>query len=258
MKMNNGIVALEINKDNFGKVKIPTISGDIVLQIDTGFEAAHYYTQYSKVVAVADNETEIKVGMYVFHNHNVYSDSRFIDKDVYWTPREFVFGTSEQMFGDYVMVEKIYEKKDAAVGLMGVNARIEQITEALKNKCKVLTGKYKGKVMYCTNVMFYEIVGYDPKICIAKENQLVADEEFNPCENKVLIKANEDDFIKRDSGIIVTKMMGKPKCKTGIVVKSNNKDILGTNVVYNKYYQLTIDNVVHHVVEEKNVEAYIA
>ena len=53
-------------------------------------------------------------------------------------------------------------------------------------------------------------------------------------------------------------MMGKPKCKTGIVVKSNNKDILGTNVVYNKYYQLTIDNVVHHVVEEKNVEAYIA
>ena len=79
MKMNNGIVALEINKDNFGKVKIPTISGDIVLQIDTGFEAAHYYTQYSKVVAVADNETEIKVGMYVFHNHNVYSDARFVD-----------------------------------------------------------------------------------------------------------------------------------------------------------------------------------
>ncbi len=252
--MNRGKIALRINKDNFGKVKIPTPNGDIVLEIDTGFEAAHYFTQYSEVVYVPDDEKEIKVGMFVFHNHNVYSESTRVDDDIFWTTKEFIFGTTSQMFGEYVMVDKIFEDKDTAIGTMGINVRIEQIKEPIKNKCLVITGKYAGKTMYCSDVMFYEIVGYDKKIYIAKEKQLIADEDFNPCENKLLVAPFKDELIIRKSGVIVARNFTKPQCKTGNVTRSFNGEYLGQNIAYSRYYQLTIYGIQHHIVEVKNVE----
>jgi hypothetical protein len=254
MKMNKGKIALRIHKDNFGKVKIPTPNGDIVLQIDTGFEAAQYFTQYSEVVFVPDDEKEIKVGMFVFHNHNVYSESTRVDDDIFWTTKEFIFGTVDKMFGEYVMVDKIFEKKDTAIGTIGINARVEQIDEPLKNKCIVLTGKYAGKTMYCSDIMFYEIVGYDKKIYIAKEKQLISDEAFNPCENKLLVMPFADELVVRKSGVIVARNFTKPQCKSGNVIRSYNGDYLNQNIAYTRYYHLTIDGTPHHIVESKNVE----
>lgn len=249
-------VALKIDKSKFGQIHFDTPDGKVEIQIDTEFEKAHYYTQFSEVVSVSDNEKEIKKGMMVFHNHNVFGDARMLDTDIYWTPREFIFGTESQMFGEYVMVEKIYEQKEIVVGTV-INARIGEIKDAIGNRCKVLTGKYAGKIMYCTDLMFYEIVGYARKICIAKEKQLVADLDLNPCDGKVLVKVEEDDYaIKKDSKIIVKKNYKHPNCKTGIVVKSSG-DYLGDKIAYLRYYQITIDSVVYHVVNIKDIEAVL-
>lgn len=256
-KMIRDKVALKIDKSKFGKIHFDTPDGKVEIQIDTDFEKAHHYTQFSEVVSVSEDEKEIKKGMFVFHNHNVFGDARRLDTDIYWTPREFIFGTESQMFGEYVMVEKIYEQKEVVVGTI-INARIGEVQEAVGNRCKVLTGKYAGKTMYCTDLMFYEIVGYSRKICIAKEKQLVADLDLNPTKDKVLVKVEEDDFaVKKDSGIIVKKNWKRPNCKTGVVIKSHNGEYLGDKIAYLRYYQITIDNIVYHVVNTKDIEGIL-
>jgi hypothetical protein len=252
--MNKGNIGLRIDENQFGIVKIPTINGNIELQIDTGFEKAHYHTQFSEVVFVSDEETEIKPGMWVFHNHNVYATERRFNKDVYWTPREFVYGTEDTMFGDFVMVEKLYEEKDVVLGTV-INARVEAIQSEVKDKCRVLTGKYAGMVMYCTDLIFYNIVGYDKKIFIAKERQLISDLEFNPTKDKVIVKWEDDDFlIKKDSGIIVKRHYTRPQSKTGLVMKADNSMYIGKKIVYSKFYQITIGKDVYHIVDQENIQ----
>lgn len=256
-KMIRDKVALKIDKSKFGKIHFDTPDGKVEIQIDTDFEKAHYYTQFSEVVSVADTEKEIKAGMMVFHNHNVFGDARRLETDVYWTPREFIFGTETQMFGEYVMVEKIYEQKDVVLGAV-INARVGEIQEAIGNRCKVLTGNYAGKIMYCTDLMFYEIVGYARKICIAKEKQLVADLDLNPCKDKVLVKVEDDDYaIKKDSGVIVKKNWKRPNCKIGDVLKADDSFLIGKKIAYIRYYQITIDNQVYHVVNNKDIECIL-
>jgi len=256
--MLNDKIALKIEQSKFGKLQFQTPSGVVDIQIDTDFEKAHYYTQFSKVVCVGDNEKEIKVGMMVFHNHNVFGDARKLDTDIYWTPREFIFGTEDKMFGDYVMVEKVEEQKDVVVGSV-INARVETVKDFSTNKCKVLTGQYAGKIMYCTDLMFYEIVGYSRKICIAKEKQLICDTDFNLCKDKVLVRVEEDDFaIKKDSGIIVKKNWKRPNCKIGDVIKASDAAHNGLKIAYLRYYQITIDNTVYHVVNNKDIECILS
>ena len=255
--MNKGNVGLRIDDSKFGVVKIPTINGNIELQIDIGFEKAHYHTQFSEVVFVAEDEKEIKPGMWVFHNHNVYAVERRFNENIYWTPREFVYGTEDTMFGDFVMVEKLYEDKDVVLGTT-INARVETIQAEVKDKCRVLTGKYAGMVMYCTDLMFYSIVGYEKKIFIAKERQLISDLDFNPTKEKVIVKYEDDDFVvKKDSGIIVKRHYSRPLSKSGTVIKAYDKTHIGKKIVYSKFYQITIDRNIYHIVDQENIQCVL-
>ena len=259
MQALKGHVILKIERKNFGVHKINTPDGVIEIHIDTEFERAHHQTQFSEVVAVAEDEKEIKVGMMVFHNHNVFSDKREIPlhKDLYTTPRDFVFGTEHQMFGDFVMCERVFEEKEVVLGTV-VNARVDKILNPSLSKCKVLTGRYSGSEMYCTDLMFYEIVGYDKKICIANKKQIVASLDLIPCEGKIIVIPETDDFVvKKDSKIIVKNNYQRPNLKQGNVFRSDDKTFENKKIAYLRFYQSTINNTVYHFVNTKDVECII-
>ena len=249
-------VALKIKEADFGKINIVTDTGNLELQIDIGFERAHYQTQYSEVVGVPLNEKEIKVGMMVFHNHNVFSEGRYIEKDTYWTPREFIYGTEQGMFGDNVMVERLYEGGEVVLGSV-FSPTISQHKVLIKNKCRVLTGKYAGKIMYCTHLMFYEIVGYSRKICIAKEDQLICDEQMNPVKDKIIIKPHEVELVKRKSGIIVASDWKHPKMKRGTVLKAEDASVIGKEVGYSRPEKFELNGELYHAVLSHNIECII-
>lgn len=252
-KMIGDKVALRIKESEFGKIKVDTPNGTIEIQIDTGYEKAHYHTQFSEVVNVSDAEQEIKIGMMVFHNHNVFSEGRFMEKDTYWTPREFIFGTETQMFGDYCMVERLYEDEDSVIGTV-FSPEVKSHSVPIKNKCRILSGSRKGTVMYCTDLMFYEIVGYSRKVYIAREKQLICDEQMNPVKDKVIVKIQDNDFVVRNSGVIVNRNFTRPNSKRGTVLKAYDKIYEGKDIAYSRFEKFYFNGELLHSVEEKNID----
>lgn len=246
---NKGMVALKICKDDFGKVKLA--GTDIVIQIDIEFEASHYFTQFNKVVAVSDDVKHIKEGMMVFHNHKVFAPERHIGNDVYVVSEEFVYGTPEKMFHDNVMIEPIFESKEIYRGTP-LNPIVETISVQSENKAKILLGEHIGEIMYVSNVAFYGIVGFDKKIFITKEKQVICDLDLNPTKGKMLVIPDADEYLKSESGLFI-KNSHRTKGFTGKVFKSNNSFGEGAKVGYERFYQITIDGIVYHSVLEKDV-----
>ena len=257
LKPIRGRVAIEINESDFGRVVIPTPNGDLVLQIDTAFEKAHHQTQYNKVVAVAENVHHIKPGMMVFHSYMIFQKELNLEKNIYHAPAEHIWGTTEEMFEDNVMMEPIFTKKECVVGKIGIDARVVEVDDQLTNKSLVVLGKHKGKEMYCTNLAFNRIVGFNRHIYVSKEKQLICDKDLNPVEGKLLVIPDSDELETRASGIIAAKNVNR-KGNTGIVYKSGVGSINEQeSIVYERFYQITIDGTVYHSVLEKDVSAVL-
>lgn len=250
-------VAIEINETDFGKVVIPTPNGDLVLQIDIAFEKAHHQTQYNKVVAVSEAVTHIKPGMMVFHSYMIFQKELNLEKNIYHAPHEHIWGTTEEMFGDSVMLEPIFTKKEAVVGRIGIDARVVEMDDQITNRSLVILGKHKGKEMYCTNLAFNRIVGFNKHIYVCKEKQLICDTDLVPVDGKVLIIPDSNELETRASGIIAAKNVNR-KGHSGNVYSSSLKDILpGDDIIYERFYQITINDTVYHSVFEKDISAVL-
>jgi len=257
LKPIKGRVAIEINESDFGRVVIPTPNGDLIMQIDTAFDKGHHMTQYNKVVAVADNVHHIKPGMIVFHSYLVFQKELNLEANIYHAPAEHFWGTTEEMFEDNVMLEPIFTKKEVVVGQIGIDARVVEVDDKVTNRSLVVLGKYKGQEMYCTNLAFNRIVGFNRHIYVCNERELICDNNLVMVPGKMLIIPDSNDFEKRGSGVIARRGADK-KGFTGTIYKSGVDGFIETDsVVYDRYYQITINDIIYHSVFEKDISAVL-
>lgn len=183
-KPTKGLIYLRVPRETIG---IISFGEGIKFNASTKFHKEKFYPQYSEVVAVADDISTISVGDWVFHDHLAIGEVREVGPDIYYQPAELIFGTKEKMFGDYVMVEPYLEHKARIAGSIS-DPKIVPITEEAKDKVIVVLGEEAGKIFYCSHLMFYEIIGADRKLFIAKKKELWCDENLNPIGDRTIVE----------------------------------------------------------------------
>lgn len=181
-KPAKGLIFLRVPRETIG---VLSFGDGIKFVASTKFHKEKFHPQYSEVVAVADDVKHIKPGDWVFHNHNAIGEVREVAPDIYYQPVDLIYGTKEKMFGDYVMVEPYLENRIRVAGSISAPEMVS-IQEEAKDKVIVVLGEETGKSFYCSHLMFYEIIGADRKLYIAKKKELWCDEDLNPIGERTI------------------------------------------------------------------------
>jgi co-chaperonin GroES (HSP10) len=213
--------------------------------IDTKWDARQYAPQYSKVIAVSPEITDIKVGDMIYHHDQVAQKGYLVDgeEDIFWCEYNDndTIGTDERMFFDNILTEPIYKKESREVIIGGVGSAIlgdfnvQEVKEYEKNKIRVIRGKgLDGKIFYCSNLVAYVFKRGDKMMYFSKYSQLICDEDLNCTPNKTIIRRDSEDF-KLNKGLWVKQ---NEKVKTGTVVSSHRADLKeGTRIMYGIWKQ---------------------
>lgn len=241
-KPTKGLVYLHVPRETIGKIPI---GNGITFQASTNFHKEKFYPQYSEIVAVADDIEDIKPGDFVFHNHNAIGEIREVATDIYYQPSELIYGTKDKMFGEYVMVEPYLEHKTRMAGSFSA-PEIVEIHDEARDKVIIVIGEETGKIFYCSHLMFYEIVGTDRRLFIAKRKELWCDENLAPIGERTIvektieiIKAGTFEVEKKDE-FIKAPVISSNKYSPGTVIHFV-KSKAGTIIHAGKEYYV-VDN----------------
>lgn len=213
--------------------------------IDTKWNPRQYAPQFSKVVAVSDEITDLKAGDMVYHHDQIAQQGYLVDweKDVFWCDYNDndIIGTEEKMFFDNVLTEPVFKDKpkefivgNVASSVLG-DFKVQEIKEYEKNKIRVIRGKgLEGKLFYCSNLVAYTYKRENKVLYFSKFSQLICDEDFNCTPNKTVIRRDSEDYNLK-GGLWVKQT---DKVKTGTVVSSHNSDLKkGTRIMYGVWKQ---------------------